>query len=353
MSLFKMNPVTRKRFMRFRRIKSGWYSFLLLSAMVLVSLAAEYIANHRAIMVSYEGEFYFPTWTYHSMQEFGQVDDWGFDDVEADYAALQERLSEPGVEGWALMPIIPFDPYLSDFAYDDPPPNAPDGRHWLGTDSQGRDVAARLFYGFRVSMIFAFSLTLVGYAVGIVVGSLQGFVGGWLDIGVQRFIEIWAAPPFLVVVIVISSLVPKSGFVMLLGIMLLWSWIAITFYMRTEMYREKTKEYCLAARSFGASKWRLMFKHLLPNCITPVVTFAPFAVIGAVASLTSIDFLGFGIPAPSPSWGELIEQGRTNMEKPWLVYSPFVALSVTLALVNLIGQSVREAFDPKQFSRYR
>ena len=353
MTFFKMNPVTQKRIMRFRRIKSGWYAFLILTASVLISLGCEYLANHRAVVVCYEGNFIFPTWTYHSMAEFGQTDEWGFDDVEADYAALQAQLGKPGVEGWVLMPVIPFDPYRPDFSYEEPPPNAPDGRHWLGTDSQGRDVAARLLYGFRISMVFALTLTLVGYMVGVVVGSLQGFMGGWLDIGAQRFIEIWAAPPFLVVMIVLSSVVPQRGFVFLLVIMALWSWIGITFYMRTEMYREKTREYCLAARSYGASKWRLMFKHLLPNCITPLVTFAPFAVVGGVLSLTSLDFLGFGLPPPAPSWGELIEQGRQNMDKPWLVYSPFVALVLTLALVNLIGQSVREAFDPKQFSRYR
>lgn len=235
------------------------------------------------------------------------------------------------------------------------PPTPPDigRRHYLGTDSQGRDVASRLFYGFRISMFFALFLVLSGQAVGTLVGSLQGYLGGRFDIVSQRVLEVLLAVPFLYVVIVMAALIAPN-FWMLLGIMALFQWISITFYMRTEMYREKTREYCLAARSYGASHLRIIFRHLLPNCLTPLVTFTPFAIVGAIFALTGLDYLGYGLPAPTPSWGELIDQALQleNRDKLWLTFAPFGALTFTLVLVVFIGESVREAFDPKQYAKY-
>ena len=236
-----------------------------------------------------------------------------------------------------------------------PPPHAPNAaqRHYLGTDSQGRDVASRLLYGFRISIFFALFLVLSAQIVGTVVGSLQGYLAGRFDMLSQRVIEVLIAIPSLYVVIVLAALFQPS-FWMLLGILALFQWIGITFFMRAEMYREKTREYCLAARSYGASHLRIVFRHLLPNCLTPLVTFTPFAVVGAIFALTGLDFLGYGLPAPTPSWGELIDQAlqTQNRDKAWLILSPFTALTITLVLVVFIGESVREAFDPKQFARY-
>ncbi|MGH8800752.1 MAG: ABC transporter permease subunit, partial [Casimicrobiaceae bacterium] len=235
------------------------------------------------------------------------------------------------------------------------PPNAPDfrRRHYLGTDSQGRDVAARLLYGFRISIFFALFLVLSGQVIGTIVGSLQGYLGGRFDLVSQRIIEVLIAVPFLYVVIVIAALFQPT-FWLLIAILSLFQWISITFFMRTEMYREKTREYCLAAKSYGASHFRIVFRHLLPNCLTPLVTFTPFAVVGAIFALTGLDYLGYGLPAPTPSWGELIGQAleASNRDKLWLTLAPFGALTVTLVLVVFIGESVREAFDPKPYARY-
>jgi microcin C transport system permease protein len=235
------------------------------------------------------------------------------------------------------------------------PPNPPSWqrRHYLGTDSQGRDVAARLLYGFRISVFFALFLVLFGQIIGTIIGSLQGYIGGRFDILSQRLIEILLSIPFLYVVIIIAALFQPS-FWLLLGIMALFQWIGITFFMRTEMYREKTREYALAARSYGASHARIVFRHLLPNALTPLVTFTPFALVGAIFALTGLDYLGYGLPAPTPSWGELLDQALQieNRDKLWLTLAPFGALTVTLVLVVFIGESVREAFDPKQYARY-
>ncbi|MDA0335016.1 MAG: ABC transporter permease subunit [bacterium] len=354
MMVWRLNPITRKRLQRFRRIRRGFYSFAILLTLTVVSLFSNFLANRRAIVVSYEGTLYFPTFQYHDMATFAQQDEYGFDDVEADYLALQARFAADASNNWVLMPPVPFDPYEPDFDYAEPPPNAPDSRHWFGTDSQGRDVLARLLYGFRISILFAVTLVFVGQVSGTAIGSLQGFIGGRFDIYSQRFIEVWSTLPFLYVVILLATFF-RPGFLLLLAIMALFEWIRMTYYMRTEMYREKTKEYCLAARSFGASRGRLIFRHLLPNCLTPLVTITPFAVVGAISALTALDYLGYGLPAPTPSWGEMIDQALAsqNRDKLWLSIAPFSAISITLLLVTLIGESIREAFDPKQYAQYR
>ena len=235
------------------------------------------------------------------------------------------------------------------------PPTPPDWarEHFLGTDAQGRDVAARLLYGFRISIFFALFLVLISQVIGTFVGSLQGYLGGAFDILSQRVIEVLLSIPFLYVLIVVAALFVPT-FWLLLVIMAVFQWIGITFYMRTEMYREKTREYCLAAKSYGASHFRIIFRHLLPNCLTPLVTFTPFAVVTAIFSLTALDFLGYGLPAPTPSWGELINQAlqTENRGSLWLTLAPFGALTATLVLVVFIGESIREAFDPKQYARY-
>lgn len=376
----RIDPLTQKRLQRFRRIRRGYYSFVILVVLFVLSLFSELIANDRALVVFYQGKLYFPTFRYFPMATFGQQDEYGFDDTEADYLALKAEIQELRTEfrermkdwkgtekellasepryqrknAWVLMPMVPFDPYQSDFSYAEPPPNPPDARHWFGTDGQGRDVFSRLLYGFRISMLFALALVLVSQTVGTIIGSLQGYVAGHFDLYSQRFIEIWGTLPFLYVVIIISSFFTVNVWFLVL-VFAVFQWIRITYYMRTEMYREKTREYCLAARSYGASAWRIMFRHLLPNCLTPLVTFTPFLIVGAIGSLTALDYLGYGLPPPTPSWGELIDQAlqSDNRDKIWLTIAPFGAISITLILVTFIGESVREAFDPKQFARYK
>lgn len=352
MRFLRLDPITRKRLRRFRQIKRGWYSLLILLAATFASLFSNYIANSRAIVVSYEGQLYFPTFKYYDMAAFGQEDDWGFDDDEADYRRLREEFA--GTSNWLLMPPIPFNPYENDFSYDEPPPHPPDGRHLLGTDSQGRDVLARLIYGFRISIFFALGLTLVSQVIGTIIGCLQGYLAATFDILSQRFIEMWSTLPFLYVVILIATLT-QPNFLLLLIVMSFFAWVGITYYMRTETYREKAREYTLAARSMGAGPLRIMFKHILPNALTPLVTLTPFQIVAAIFSLTALDFLGYGLPAPTPSWGEMIDQALqpANRGHLWLSLSPFAAITITLTLVTLIGESVREAFDPKQYARYR
>ncbi|HOE97901.1 MAG TPA: ABC transporter permease subunit [Candidatus Sumerlaeota bacterium] len=359
MHLPRLDPITRKRFQRFRRIRHGYWSLIILAVLTLLSLFAEYLANDRAILVRYNGRFYWPTWRFIPMETFGQEDEWGFSDAETDYLALRDSWRAAGADNWLIMPPIPWDPFENDFWYTEQrgefPPNPPDFArgHYLGTDSQGRDVAARLLYGFRISMLFALALVLAGQALGTVIGSLQGYLGGVFDISSQRFIEIWSSLPTLYIIIIMATFFTPS-FWMLLGIMVLFEWIHITYFMRTEMYREKAREYCLAARSYGASHARIIFRHLLPNCLTPLVTFTPFAMVGAIFALTSLDFLGYGLPPPTPSWGELLDQSLQveNRGKLWMVLSPFAALTITLILVTFVGEAVREAFDPKQYARY-
>lgn len=455
MSLFKfrLDPVTRKRLQRFRALKRGYWSFLILMVAIVLAIFAPYLAESRALLVRYQGHYYFPTFEYLPMRVFGQVPpvDWDTGEIETEYFRLERewrteaRLHDrdvalaghdaaaiaaidvqyPHRDDFVLMPPIPWNPYQNDFWANEilheiqaqldvgrraaaerlalrdgldtladaihsgridkmladrkqsatgklpgmvrsgampslaglgvVPPTAPDAgrRHYLGTDSQGRDVASRLLYGFRISIFFSLFLVLTGQVIGTFIGSLQGYLGGRFDIVSQRVIEVLISIPFLYVVIIVAALF-QPNFWLLLGIMAAFQWIGITFFMRTEMYREKTREYCLAARSYGASHLRIIFRHLLPNCLTPLVTFTPFAVVGAIFALTGLDYLGYGLPAPTPSWGELIDQAlqAENRSKLWLTLAPFGALTLTLVLVVFIGESVREAFDPKQYARY-
>ena len=453
MAWLRLDPITRRRIDRFRRIKRGYYSLLILSAAIVLSIFAPYLAESRAVLVWYNGQLFLPTFEYFDMETFGQDPPpaWGVEELETEYFRLQrewrterylydrERTTladdpaglaaldrkYPNRRNFVVMPAIPWNPYENDFWYNeilneiqlaldegdveraerlarrdlldgladaietreidgmlaDPeqsptgdllglartgamaslgemgvvPPTPPDSRrrHYFGTDSQGRDVAARLLYGFRISIFFALFLVFFGQLIGTVVGSLQGYLGGRFDIVSQRLLEILLAIPFLYVLIIIGALIAPT-FWLLLAIMALFQWITITFYMRTEMYREKTREYCLAAKSYGASHLRIIFRHLLPNCLTPLVTFTPFAIVSAIFALTALDYLGYGLPAPTPSWGELLDQALQleNRNKLWLTLAPFGALTATLVLVVFIGESVREAFDPKQYARY-
>jgi len=348
----KFNPLTQKKIDRFKAIKRGYFSFLLLTFLFLITLPGigEYVVNSRPLMVKYEGRIYFPTHTaFHPGTDFGL--DYKY---ETKYRDLKQRFKEDGSKNWVLMPLIPYNAQENDFRegeYGPQPPNW-ERKHILGTDNTGRDIFARLFFGFRVAMGFALLLAIGIYIVGVIVGGAMGYFGGIFDLLVQRLIEIWQNVPFLYIVIIIGSIIRPSFFI-LLGIFIFFSWMGMTYFMRTESYREKARDYVAAARVLGASNWRIITRHILPNTISTLVTFLPFTIVGGISSLTALDFLGFGLPVPTPSWGELLKRGVENLNAPWIVTSAFAGLVIVLTLVTFIGEAIREAFDPKKYTYYR
>lgn len=337
----------RKRLRKFRRLKRGWYSFLVLITTYLLSFGLGLAVNNKALYVHYEGKHYFPLVNYYEASEFGME---GFG--QPDYRALDRKLEEEGT-GFALMPLYPYHPNESLLEMPGEPPHPPSAEHWAGTDNRGRDVFARLLYGFRISISFALVVLALTYTVGVAIGAMLGYFGGRFDITVQRFIEIWSSMPRLYTIIIVTSIL-RPNFFVLAFVLMLFGWMGMTYYVRGEFYREKAKDYVAAAISLGASNRKVIFRHILPNALTPVVSFAPFAVVANIGALVSLDFLGFGMAPPTPSWGQLVQQGMEDITSaPWLVLTPLAALFVTLLMVVFIGEAVREAFDPKVFSRLR
>jgi len=347
--IFRLDPITRRKLQRFQSLRRGWWSFLILAALLVLAGFAELLVNSRALVVKYHGHIYFPTYTaFHPGSDFGEPYSY-----EADYRKLQARFRSESRGDWLLMPVVPYNPYENSFEAGVYPPTRPSvaGRHFLGTDTTGRDVLARLFYGFRIAMIFSLLYLVLVYIVGIAIGCMMGYFGGGFDITAQRVVEIWSNMPFLYIVIIVASiLTPNLG--LLLGIVVLFSWTGMTYYMRTATYKEKARDYVAAAEVLGAGSGRIIFSHILPNAVSTIVTFIPFTVNDALTSLTALDFLGFGLPPPTPSWGELLHQGTANLDAPWIVGSTFVALVIVLSLVTFIGESIREAFDAKKFTIY-
>lgn len=347
--MMKLNPLTLKKIRRFRSIKRGYYSFIVIMVMILISLFAEVLVNKRALIVHYQGKYYFPTYAPMTPgTTFGL--DYAY---ETNYRELKRRFRDEGEGNWVLMPIVPYDAYENDLREDDYPPFPPSikERHYMGTDTVGRDVVARLVYGFRIAILFSLLLLLANYTIGISIGSAMGFWGGKFDLIFQRIIEIWSNIPVLYVIIIISSIVVPNLFMLIL-IMAFFGWIGMTWTMRTVTYKERAREYVLAARALGASNLRIIFKHIIPNTIAIIVTFAPFSVSAGIVALTSLDYLGFGLPPPTPSWGELLQQGWANLDAWWMVGSVIAAMIVTLITVTFVGEAVREAFDPKLHTTY-
>ena len=347
---FSLNPITRKKLERFRSNRRGFVSLLVFGVLVILALGAELWVNNRALIVSYEGELYFPTYgAQYSGQDFGE--DYTF---EANYRALDKKWEEEGSDNWVLMPLVPYGPNESDFREGVYPPFSPStaDRHFLGTDKTGRDVLARLVYGFRIVLGFSAGYVVLVYIIGVGIGCSMGYFGGRFDLLGQRLIEIWSNIPFLYVVIIVAS-VATPDFWKLLLIVVAFSWTGMTYYMRAGAYKEKARDYVAAAEALGASNARIIFKHVLPNSLSTVVTFIPFTVAHAITGLTALDFLSFGLPVPTPSWGELLKQGTTNLHAPWIVLSAFSAMVIVLLLVTFIGEAVREAFDPKKFTLYQ
>ncbi len=345
----KLNPLTLKKIRRFKSIKRGYYSFIIFMLMLLASLGAEMLVNNRALVVSYQGKYYFPTYSrLLPGTTFGQ--DYEY---ETNYRLLAREFADQGDGNWVLLPLVPYNAYENDLREDRFPPFPPSimDRHYLGTDAVGRDVVARLVYGFRIAIFFSLGLLLANYTIGVSIGSAMGYWGGKFDLFFQRVIEIWSNVPFLYVIIIISSIMVPNFFMLIL-IMAFFGWIGITWTMRTITYKERAREYVLAAKALGASNLRIIFRHIIPNTIAIIVTFAPFAVSGGIVALTSLDYLGFGLPPPTPSWGELLQQGWTYLDAWWIAGSVIAAMIVTLLTVTFIGEAVREAFDPKRHTVY-
>lgn len=347
----KSISVFRRRWRKFRTLKRGWYSFLILCSAYGLSFFLPLLVNNRALIVKYDGNYHFPALgTFYEAETFGQRRI-----GEVRYRSLAEQFAEEGGDNWVLMPPYPFHPnesLLTDPELPGSPPHAPSLRHWLGTDDRARDVMARLLYGFRISITFGMSVVVLAYAAGMVIGATLGFFGGRIDIYGQRFVEIWSGLPFLYTVMIISSIV-KPNIWTLIVLLAAFSWIGISFYIRGEFYREKARDYVAAAIAQGEGNISTMFRHILPNALTPIISFAPFALVGSISSLVALDFLGFGLRPPSPSWGELVKQGLENIFEWHLVVFPLGAMFTTLLMVVFIGEAIREAFDPKTYSRLR
>jgi len=355
-----LNPLTLRKLRRFRSLKRGYWSFLLLVGLMGLSLIGELFINNRALIVRHEGKLYFPI---YGANLPGTT--FGFDySYETNYRVLQEKSRAEQKGDWVLMPVVAYGPNENtpyEGVFKPAPPSwmgGPAG-HWLGTDTTGRDIFARLFYGFRTAIFFALSFMTLTYFVGITIGCLMGYYGGVFDLIVQRLIEIWSNIPFLYMIIILFSVIPSTFSIpvrigLLLAVMVLFSWTSMTYYMRTVTYREKSRDYTAAAIVLGAGSGRIIFHHILPNTISTIVTFMPFTVASAVTAITSLDFLGFGLPPPTPSMGELLKQGtQTLTTAPWIISSAFAALVSILILVTFIGEAVREAFDPKKFTTYQ
>jgi microcin C transport system permease protein len=340
-----LSPITKSRLRKFRSIKRAWWSFWILTIAFLLSLFSEQIANDHPLLMRYGGHWYFPTLKFYSGQTFG-----GPYRTEADYLALRTDPAFKAGGGWMLLPVIPHNPLHSYLDLPGNPPQAPSWQHWLGTDSSARDVLTRLLYGFRICMAFALALTAVSTVIGIIVGGIQGYFGGRLDIVIQRLIEIWSALPLLYVVILLGSIYGQT-FAILLFVMALFEWIALSYYVRGEFYKLREQSYVLAARALGESNVRILFRQILPNALTPVITLLPFMVVAGISALTALDFLGFGLQPPSPSWGEMIQDGLQHLEAPWLATSAVCALFLTLLLASFVGEGLRDAFDPRSHTQ--
>ncbi len=351
--------IFRKRARKFKALKRGYYSFLILLVAYSISFILPVLVNNKALIVHYQGSYYFPIINYYPASQFG-MDAIG----EPDYRQLKQKLAAEKSGGWVLMPLYPYSPTESLLDLPGSPPHHPSREHIFGTDDRARDVFTRLAYGFNVSLTFALLVLTCSYVVGITVGAMLGYFGGKLDILGQRVIEVWSSLPFLYTIIIVSSivvpiyipgrnLVMQPSFWLLIVILAVFDWMGITYYVRGEFYREKAKDYVGAAIAMGVSEPAVMFRHILPNALTPVVSFAPFAIVANIEALVALDFLGFGLPAPTPSWGELIGQGMNYLTDWWLVFFPLAAVFLTLLLIVFVGEAVREAFDPKEYSRLR
>ena len=335
-----MSPIVRRRLQHFRANRRGFWSLWIFLIIFFVSLFAEGIANDKPLLVVFEDRLFFPVLETITEREFG-----GEFETEAEYRDefVRELIERKGKIYW---PFIKYSFDTINYELPSAAPSYPTGENWLGTDDQGRDVVARLIYGFRISVLFGLILTIMSSIVGVAAGAVQGYFGGWVDILGQRFIEIWSGLPVLFLLIILSSFV-EPNFWWLLLIMLLFSWMGLVGVVRAEFLRGRNLEYVRAARALGMSHRRIMSRHILPNAMVATMTFMPFILSGSITTLTALDFLGFGLPPGSPSLGELLAQGKANLHAPWLGIAGFFVIALQLSLLIFIGEGVRDAFDPR------
>ena len=339
----KLSKLNKRRIDNFKKNKRGYYSFWIFCFLFIISLFADFIANEKPLLVKYETSFYFPIFSFYSETKFG-----GDFETEADY-------KDPYVidlinkKGWMIMPIIPFSYNTIIRDLSTPAPSPPTKKNWLGTDDQARDVLSRLIYGFRISVLFGFTLTFFSMIIGVTAGAVQGYFGGKTDLFLffQRFMEVWSAIPTLYVLIILASVI-QPNFWWLLIILLLFSWMGYVGVVRAEFLRARNFDYIRAAKALGVSNTTIMFRHMLPNATIATITFLPFSLSASVTALSGLDFLGFGLPPGSASLGEMVNQGRNNLQAPWLGLTSFFTLGLMLGLLVFIGEAVRDALDPRK-----
>ena len=337
----RITAITCRRIDNFKRNRRGYISSIFFMVLFFISLFAELIANDKPLMVWFDGAVYSPALFEYTETAFG-----GEFETEADYRDefVTELIEE---KGWMIWPLIPFSYDTVNLDLPVPAPAPPSAVNWLGTDDQGRDVLARTIYGFRISVLFGLTLTLVSATVGVSVGAFQGFYGGRLDLLGQRFMEIWGGMPMLYLLIIMASVITPN-FWWLLGLMLLFSWMGFVGVVRAEFLKARNLDFVRAAKALGVSNLKIIYKHILPNAMVATVTFMPFTLAGSITTLTALDFLGFGLPIGSPSLGELLNQGKANLTAPWLGITGFVVIATMLSLLVFMGEAVRDAFDPRK-----
>lgn len=336
-----LTPLNQRRLQNFRANRRGWWSLWIFLLLFFISLFAELIANDRPLLIRYQQDWFMPVWFSYAETEFG-----GDLELEADYRDpyIIDLIEQ---DGWILWPAVRYSYDSINYSPPSPAPSPPTAENWLGTDDQARDVVARLIYGFRISVLFGLVLTIASSIIGILAGAVQGYFGGWIDLLFQRFIEVWNGLPVLYLLIILASVV-QPNFWWLLSLMLLFSWMALVGVVRAEFLRARNFDYVRAARALGVSDIQIIVRHTLPNAMVATLTFMPFILSGSITTLTSLDFLGFGLPPGSPSLGELLAQGKANLQAPWLGITAFAVLAVMLSLLVFIGEAVRDAFDPRK-----
>jgi len=366
----KSLSINQRRWKKFKGMRRGYYSMIILLSAYALSFFLPLMVNNKALLVSYNGEWSSPATrdffsslplvgglapsSFDPAEQYGEVGN----QAEANYRVLQAKWEDAGSDNYVVMPLYPFGPnedvtvggnekFIGPFEADGSGLLRP-----FGTDDVGRDVLSRMAYGFQVSMSFALLIAILEYLIGIPVGAVMGFFGGFIDLIMQRVMEIWHALPFLFLIIIIVSFVEPT-FTLLVFLLVIFSWLGIATQMRAQFYRERSRDYVAAAVSIGVPTRSILIKHILPNTLVPIITFFPFALVGGISALVSLDYLGFGMPPPTPSWGQMIGVGLSNITRYWLVVVPFGAMFLTLTLVVFIGEGIREAFDPKVFSRLR
>ncbi len=337
-----MSPINQRRWQNFKTNKRGYWSLWIFLFLFVFSLFAELIANDKPLLISYEGELYTPF-----LKEYPETTFGGFFETEAEYRdpEVQALITDTG--GWIIWPMVRYSYDSINYALTVPTPAPPSTDNWLGTDDQGRDVVARIIYGFRISVLFGLGLTVLSSIIGIAAGAIQGYFAGLIDLIGQRVIEIWSGLPTLYLLIILASFVEPNVW-WLLGIMLLFSWIALVSLVRAEFLRARNFDFVRAAKALGVSDHTIIIRHVLPNAMVATFTFLPFILNGSITTLTALDFLGFGLPPGSASLGELLNQGKNNLQAPWLGLSAFFVLSLMLSLLIFIGEAVRDAFDPRK-----